>query len=316
MLRVLLFFLTGLVAAGAEVLVYHDGDRVQGKLLRREGGVMVFLSPRFGEIRVGAAEAEVRGEEAMPNESLPEASPAPGAPVLAEELASASRWWHPWKGRVGLSLQWLRDDSSDEDLAVEFRLEREWARDELRYELHYSRKLSNDVLNEDIWRGSAYWRHVLENRFFTLYNPLLEWDRSFNGLGPQIPEAEYGFTQQQLGLGYEIVTTEWATLRAGVAENWVWLRIMDPVQIDYTQWFESVFFEAELDLPKGWKLRERGQLYLYRGDMPRGWDNTLELTKRLGDLLSVTVRHEYRINRPSLQVSDYNKLRLLLGLDF
>lgn len=329
-LRVLGFiFLTASLQA-AEVLVYRDGDRVQGRLVRREGEVIVFQSAKFGEIRVNAAEAEVQSDGAAvapataAGESAPIAAPAVAAnppSATPTDPVRAPRWWHPWTGRLSVALQWLEDTASNEDLAVDFRLEREWANDDLRFELHYSRKVSSDVLTEDILRGTAYWRHDLPRRLFTLYNPVVEWDRAFKGFAPAIPVVEYGLTQQQFGVGYELLETERAELRAGVAENWIGVRLFHPVQGNFTAWFESVFAEAELDLPRRWKLRERGQIYFYRNnpdsrESDRGWDNTIELTKQLTEQFSLTLRHEYRVNRPSLQGADYDKLRLLLGLDF
>jgi len=331
-LRVLAFFALGLMARAADVLVYHDGDRVQGRLVRREGQMIVFQSAKFGEIRVNAAEAEVQRDGATMAPTATGSAPTP-APTAAPAVAvnppaamptdpvKAPRWWHPWTGRLSVALQWLEDAASNEDLGVDFRLEREWVRDELRFELRYSRKVSSDVLTEDIMRGTAYWRHDLPRRFFTLYNPVVEWDKAFKGFAPTIPIVEYGLTQQQFGVGYKLLETERAALRVGVAENWIGVRLFHPVQGNFTAWFESVFVEAELDLPRGWKLRERGQLYLYRRDpdsreSDRGWDNSIELTKQLTEQFSLTLRHEYRLNRPSLQGADYEKLRLLLGLDF
>lgn len=325
--RTLLFVSLALVAHAADVLIYHDGDRVQGRLVRREGDVIVFQSPKFGELRVSAADAEVQREAVAATPPPPAAANPPPASVpvtpapMETDPVRAPRWWHPWTGRLGVALQWLEDTASNDDLGADFRLERKWPHDELRFELHYTRKVSSDVLTEDITRGTAYWRHDLPRRFFSLYNPVVEWDKAFKGFAPTIPVVEYGLTQQQVGVGYELWDTEQAALRVGVAENWLGLRLLHPVQGNFSMWFESVFAEAELELPRGWKLRERGQIYFYRQEpdsrsSDRGWDNSIELTKQLTELFSLTLRHEYRANRPSLQGADYNKLRLLLGLDF
>src|SRR4051812_11072467 len=64
----LLFGLALLVSARAatevevparDVLVFKDGDRLQGQLLREEGGMIVFKSDRFGEQRVSSTLAVV-----------------------------------------------------------------------------------------------------------------------------------------------------------------------------------------------------------------------------------------------------------------
>ncbi len=46
-------------APARDVLVYPDGDRVQGRLVEKTGDTIVFQSDRFGLLRVPAAGAEV-----------------------------------------------------------------------------------------------------------------------------------------------------------------------------------------------------------------------------------------------------------------
>jgi hypothetical protein len=65
----LLFYLVGVASVWAvedpapaparDVLVYPDGDRVQGRLVEQTEGILVFQSDRFGLLRVPATGAVV-----------------------------------------------------------------------------------------------------------------------------------------------------------------------------------------------------------------------------------------------------------------
>jgi hypothetical protein len=51
-------------------------------------------------------------------------------------------------------------------------------------------------------------------------------------------------------------------------------------------------------------------------DGPDGWENRLELNKKLTETLSTSIRHEMRRNNPDGSAQDYTRLKLLFGLDF
>lgn len=302
------FLLTAALADG-DVLVFRDGDRVQGRLVRQEAGMIVFQSHRFGEIHVAFAEATV---EADAPPLAAEASPKPDT-AAAIPVAAPERTWH---GRLAVDLQWVSDDKDKRDTSLLARTERKWTDDEVRLEVHYDVKRADGKSTEDFIRATAYWRHDLPHRYFVLYTPVVEWDRAFTGLAPFAPVAKYLLTQQQAGFGYSLLDDDPFILRVGVAENWLGLWLYEPADVDVHAWFESAFVEAEFQLPWSVQLREFGQLYAYRGDAGLGWDNTIEFSKKLTDALSLSLRHEYRSNRPSLKGSDYSKLKLLLGFDY
>ncbi len=48
---------TPAVPVPRDVLVYKDGDRVQGKLIKKEDGFFIFHSDRFGDLRVPETDA-------------------------------------------------------------------------------------------------------------------------------------------------------------------------------------------------------------------------------------------------------------------
>ena len=79
-----------------DTLVYKDGDRVHGRLVEQTGGILVFKSDRFGELRVPAADAVViMAEKAVAPAAVPVAaiaaagSAAPKPPAPAPTAAAA-----------------------------------------------------------------------------------------------------------------------------------------------------------------------------------------------------------------------------------
>ena len=79
---------------------------------------------------------------------------------------------------------------------------------------------------------------------------------------------------------------------------------------------ESVFLETELKLPWGLLLTDRGVYYYSISSKADGWENRIELTKRFTETLSTALRHELRRGSPDGKAQDYDRLRLMLGLDF
>src|SRR5215213_4530413 len=73
-----------------DTLVYKDGDRVQGVVVTQSGGIIVFNSDRFGELRVPAANAVViRAEKGtVAAKPLPPIAPAQ-IPVTPAEKKEA-----------------------------------------------------------------------------------------------------------------------------------------------------------------------------------------------------------------------------------
>src|SRR5258708_14395010 len=68
-----------------DVLVYQDGDRVQGRLLQQEGNILVFSSDRFGILRV-----PVEGTVVIKAE-IPAAPPPASAAPHSTQAAHRSR---------------------------------------------------------------------------------------------------------------------------------------------------------------------------------------------------------------------------------
>ena len=77
----------------------------------------------------------------------------------------------------------------------------------------------------------------------------------------------------------------------------------------------STFGEAEFVLPWRITISERGIWYPVSNDAD-GWENRVDLNKKLTETLSTSLRHEIRRNNPDGSAQDYTRLKLMFGLDF
>ncbi|MBI5771548.1 MAG: DUF481 domain-containing protein [Verrucomicrobia bacterium] len=343
---VVLSVVAGLRAAGADaaardILVYKDGDRIHGRVLRREGDVLVFQADRFGEVRVKAADAVVIKGEPPPVPARPAptlaAAPASPRPVTpkpepksaethAEEeklfgwewfspsvlTARLREFFGPWHGRLALSSDVVADTAERNSYAVDATMRRKWERDEVQINGRLDYAQTNDVTTTDTIKGTALWRHDFNKRQFAQYRPTLEFNRANRRAG--VPN-DYVLLQQEIGSGISLVSTPTRKVRAGVSQNLFDLWNSAPVADHTSRGVQSTFEELELTLPWRMGLTQRGVWYPVR-DRDDGWENRLELNKKLTETLSASLRHEIRRNNPDGTAQDYTRLKLLVGLDF
>ena len=309
-----------------EVLVYRDGDRVQGRLVRREDDFWVFKSIRFGELRVPVSDAVVETAgtsvvvDALEFTGTPHTQPAKvirAKPVMASSSPEGmTKWLHdffgPWHGRFALSAQVESDSTDRSDFMLESKIKRKWTKDEVSATARYDYSKTNDVVTSDIVKGDGSWRRTLPKRLFTVYRPSFEWNRAYqvNGLN-----SDYVLLQQEVGLGVTAVDRKDWNIRVGVAENF--FDTWDTAQASHTSArVESMFAEADLKLRWRITATERAVYYYTFATGNTGWENEFEITKKLTDTLSLGLRHEVRYNDPDLQSQDYSLLRFLIGFDF
>lgn len=331
-----------------DVLVFKDGDRLHGQLLRQEGNLLIFKSDRFGEQRVSADLAVViKGEK--PAESVakaPATAPAtpgvqPAAPAVAAKAAEQAKteqveaeqvsvwerfspavltakvreFFGPWKGRVAFSTEIISDTADRTTMSLEGRLSRKWTRDELQLNARFDYAETNNLTTTDMVKADGLWRHNFSKNknAFTQYRPTVEWNRAnFRSGRP----ADYVLLQQEIGAGINLLTSPARKLRVGVSENLfdVWTTSAPTSHTSRTA--ESAFVETELKLPWGLLLTDRGVYYYSFSSKADGWENRVELTKKFTETLSTAIRHELRRGSPDGKAQDYDRLKLLLGLDF
>ena len=327
-----------------DTLIYKDGDRVQGKLLGQEGNIIVFKADRFGELRVAAADAVViMGEKSTgPVVVAPVMAPGPKAEVAKKEAAKAqakaeeraeaeeiSLWerfspWRltaqvrnffgPWHGRFAASAEEVSNNSAQNSLALEGHLTRKWAHDEVQLNGHYDYSDTNGLTTTDMLRADASWRHdFLESGRFVQYRPTVEWNRANVRNG--VP-SDYVLLHQEIGGGQTVFAKPGRVVRVGLSENLFDTWTEGPVASHNSHVVESGFVETELKLPWRITMKDRAVLYNPLTNARTGWENHLDLSKKLTETLSLSVQHEIRRNNPDGSAQDYKRLKLLLGLDF
>lgn len=317
-------------APGPGELVYADGDRVRGRLLRREGEWLIVQSNRFGELRVAAAEVTwipVAGVPAAPVAAKAgESAPLPVTEAVGEDTEPAP-WYHlrpvrltqalrtvfgSWRGRLALSSEVVTDTTDRSAVTVEGSLRRTWKRDEVKVAARYDYSETKEVTSTDTIKGEGTWNHSLGHRWYTVYRPTLEWNRAFT-TSAGVP-TDYVLLQQEIGLGLSLYKGAKGKLSVGLAENLFDVWATNTRRLHESNAVESGFMETEWKLPWQITLSERGVLYYSSGE--EGWENRFQIDKKLTETLSVGLSHELRYNNPDVRISDYRRLKIMLGLDF
>jgi hypothetical protein len=330
------------VAANAEpaprdALVYRDGDRVQGKFVAREGDVIVFRADRFGELRVPATDAVVVMAEKTGEEPKAVATaPATETPAETQAKAAAQReeverlkiwewfspwvltakvrnYFGPWHGRLAVSTELVSDAVRHSTFAVDSHLQRKWKSDEVQLNARYDYAEANNLVTTDVVKAAGSYRHDFSNGRFALYRPTVEWNNASFRSG--VPN-DYVLLQQEVGAGFNVLIRPTRKIRAGLSENLFDVWNSAPTAEHNSRAVASLFEEMEVLLPWRMSLLQRGVWYLPIGTERDGWENRIELNKKLTETLSVAVRHEIRRHSPDGAAQDYTRLRLLLGLDF
>lgn len=324
-----------------DTLVYKDGDRVHGVLIQQAAGVIVFKSDRFGELRVPSGDAvviksvqsvETEGKKKQALAEVQKKTPEAGQAEREEKeekeeqeqlwswfrfspavlTAKVREFFGPWRGRVSFSDELVTDTSHRNSVALEGKLSRTYTNDQIDLSARYNYDQTNGVRTTDMFRTVNSWHHDFTRRQFGVYRPTIEWNRA--NRKEQFPE-EYVLLQQELGYGYKLVNRPTRKIRLGISENMfdLWSSMNGYTHTSHA--VESLFDEIELSLPWRITLTQRGVWYPVTKDRD-GWENQLELNKRLTETLTVALRHEIRRNNPDGASQDYTRLKLLLGLDF
>lgn len=311
-----------------DTLVYKDGDRIQGTLMPEEQGVIVFKSDRFGEVRVPATDAVViRGTLALePASAATEPQETKTAETQAEE-ERASKWeWFsasqltaklrdffgPWRGRLAISTEVVSDSAERNSQSFDLTLRRKWTRDEVQLTGRYDYAKTNRINTTDTVRGTGLWRHDFSKRYFAQYRPQMEWNRA--SLRSGVPN-DYVLLQQEIGAGVVFISTPTRKARLGVSQNLFDVWNSAPVADHTSRGAQSVFEEVDFALPWRMNISQRGMWYPVP-DQHDGWENRIELSKKLTETLNASVRHEVRRNNPDGTSQDYTRMRVLLGVDF
>lgn len=348
LLLVLLGFAgTGLVrgadapaAPARDVLVYPDGDRVQGRLVERKGDTLVFQSDRFGLLRVPASGAVVisaakPAENILATATAPVPAPAEAPLVVvpataltpngetyaeAKETAALARLaaklrksFQPWTGRFAFSTEVVTDSADRTNLSLDLLLQRKWKTNVVQLKGRYDFNQTDGRTTTDMVKADGLLRHDFQRKGFVLYRPVLEWSRaSFRSGMP----SDYVLLQQEIGAGLNLIAKEKVKVRTGVSENIFDVWSIAPGDAHNSRTSESVFVENEFKLPWSLLMVHRGVYYYSFTTQDDGWENRIEFTKKFTKTLSTALRHELRRGSPDGKAQDYDRLKLLFGLDF
>jgi hypothetical protein len=331
-----------------DTLVYKDGDRVQGKVVEQTADTIVFKADRFGELRVKASDAVVIKAEkvvvpktatavaaapAKPATTTPAATAAPvdkKAAAAAAESAEQERltvwdrfspavltarvrnYFGPWHGRVAFSTEVVSDVAERNNSSYEGHLSRKWKADEVQLNARHDYSKTDEVVTTDLVKLSGQWRHEFTKTFFGQYRPTSEWNRASTFRGRP---NDYILLQQEIGVGYHILTKPGRKLRTGVSQNLFDTWNTAPGAVHTSRGVISTFEEAEFALPWRITISQRGVWYPVKNQRD-GWENRFEVNKKLTETLSTSLRHEIRRHNPDGTAQDYDRLKLLFGLDF
>ena len=318
-----------------DLLVYHDGDRVQGRLLQQNGRVIVFLSDRFGELRVPADQAVVIRAD-QPAEPAPVATAAAAGPVTPVTTAAAAHaeanrqsllerfspalltaklreFFGPWHGKFAFSTEVVTDTRQRSNQSLEMQLKRKWQSDEVQLKGRYDFSETDKLTTTDVIKADGLWRHDFPRDRFALYRPSVEWNRaSFSNAVPN----DYVLLQQEIGVGLSLLAQAYRKVRVGASENLFDVWTTAPADTHAARTVESVFLETEMVLPWKMSLTQRAVYYYAFASGKDGWENRIELSKKFTETFSTSIRHEMRRYNPDGKTQDYTRLKLLFGLDF
>jgi len=304
------------------LLVFKDGERIRGHIIGREPGVLIVETARFGVQRIAVGDLEnapAEPSKASVNHEANATTQPPGPPgdasslgrahALLERLRRHLRFWH---AGINVALEAKQEDIQRSSVLVELKASHEFSADEVHGSMSYERVHENQRLTTDIAKGEAYWRHDLSPRWFSVYLSNMEWNRHY--VYRDLP-IRYLLTQQEAGFGRTFLRSDRMKLRAGVAENFLNLWILNYSGQASTT-IESLFAEADLKLPYDIQFTQRISYYYAIRNGEQGQKSEFELTKRLTEHFNIRLRHEYRRNLPLSNVNDINLWRLVFGLEY
>lgn len=226
--------------------------------------------------------------------------------------ARVRRLFGPWKGRFAFSTEIVSDVAERLNHSVEARVTRKWERDELQVNTRYDLAETNGIRTTDMVKAAGSWRREFSKAHFAHYRPSVEWNRASRRQG--VPN-EYVLLQQEIGAGFNLLNSPTRKVRTGVSQNLFDIWNSAPVPDHTSRTTPSSFQELEFKLPWQMGLTQRGVWYPVRHRRD-GWENRIELNKKLTETLSTSVRHEVRRHNPDGSAQNYERLRLMFALDF
>jgi putative salt-induced outer membrane protein YdiY len=210
MMIALLFSFT---LARADVMVLANGDRLTGKVIKRENGKIYFHSKILGDII--APESAVTIEKSPPSSTsvnslvgLPPpsaANPAKGPPKQPTVVKAPI---NPWSGKIEFGYEnYVNNDIRTTNTTFRAQAERTSQEDDLLFKARFLYGLSSGQATTDQEDGEFRWRHNLSDRIFSQSDTTYDSDK--------IRQIDYE-DQENAGLGYKILKGVSQTIDVGV----------------------------------------------------------------------------------------------------
>ncbi|HVU31960.1 MAG TPA: hypothetical protein VHE61_00900 [Opitutaceae bacterium] len=319
---------------GPSILVYQNGDRAQGKVLRMDATSIVFFADHFGKIEIPRADATVTPVPAVASGNTSTGAappPAPASPVaaspsppkstppaeaeahsIANVTAAVRQFFGNWHGRISASSEVLSDTAAHDIYALDGHFTRKWTQDSIDLSGHYDYVRTDGIVAIDLARVAADTQHDFNRHYYARYRPSVEW--SHVG-APDNINNHYVLSQQDAGIGYRVLTRPGRTFSFGVAGDLFDVWNTAPSPNHNSKVAESIFDESSLALP--WRMTISQQSVWYPIANKRdGWEYHLDLSKKLTETFTVSARQEARRRNPDGSAPDYSRLKFLLGIDF
>ncbi|HLP07491.1 MAG TPA: DUF481 domain-containing protein [Opitutaceae bacterium] len=313
----------------ADVLKLANGDLLQGKLVKREAGMIRWEHPQLGLLSVSETSATIL---TSPEPAAPEIAivPVPGAaakPPSAQKAAAAQKPAEPpaprWRTVVesGVSVQSGRNDRTDINLRAESTFKRR--RNEFRLQTRYAYSEANDTVTSERTDGSLRWRREISDRWFgqtsaTYYSSELK------GIDHNV--------EQNLGLGYRLAKSERtsASVGAGVTGQYREVVGASPENSLFGEIFQdfALKLSPRLELGeefaanyspsgRGIRILPNGQVQIINTDVTN-YTFALKsfLRGKITETLSLALRYEYEFDNTYVSGSEKGDQRVTTTIGY
>jgi putative salt-induced outer membrane protein YdiY len=319
-------------ALSADTLALANGDRLQGRLLSREAGVIRWESPILGTITVAESKATVLPDSAVATatparQQTPPASGTANAQLAATTAQPAGTMPANAKPNCettvesGLTLQSGRSDRADINLRAESTYQRR--RNTFRTQAKYLYSKADGSVTTDRTEAAFRWRRELDARWFGQTNTAY--------LSAKIKGIDHSI-EQNIGLGYRLIKTErtQASIGAGVNGQYREIADTDTGHSLFGEIFQdfAIKLTPRLDLGEDFTVMyapsSRGIRILSDGtvqvidDTVANFKHTLNayLRGKLTDTLSVALRYEYEFDNTYVSESEKADQRITTTLGY
>lgn len=307
----------------AEILQLANGDRLQGRLVSKENGMIRWDSPILGVITVGEGKASVLADTPPSANAGPAPAPAQAGAASPAAAAAATAAAGRWKSKIesGFALQSGRSDRADVNLRFETALERK--RNAYLAQARYLYSKADGSVTTDRTEAAFRWRRELDARWFGQTNT--------SYLSAKIKGIDHN-AEQNAGLGYRLIKTARtsASLGGGLTSQYRSIHNAGTGHSLFGEVFQdfSIKLSPRLDLGqdfkaqyspsgRGIRLLPNGAVQIIDTDVTN-YKLTFNsfLRGKITDTLSLALRYEYEFDNTYVSDSSKSDQRITTTLGY